>query len=384
MLDLQRQAFAALLEKYRDYGTNPAAESLEAVQWRLDSPDRDYWFILADSQAVGLACVRRIEDGLRISPIGLLPEYRGKGLGHQAMILLERQYPENARWELGTILEEPGLCRFYESLGYRRTGAKTVIQPGMTEIGYEKKRRRIRMTYQAVFFDIDNTLLLKKPSVSEKVFETLAEQDPAIRLDAVEKAYAASELWQGGQIMKENETGIRMPDQEYVAHVAEVYRGCLGLSDSGFQAVCQVLSRDYKKAYILAPGVVELLEWLKGCGVPLGIVSNHHSGMREVLEEMGLAKYFGPVVLSEEVGLNKPDPAILELACRQIGSEPKDSLYVGDHPFDILCAHAAHMPVVWMPVNLYMEVPEFIDEPEHTAGSLTEVLHFLMEQEKKG
>lgn len=140
LLDLQKRAFSALLEKYQDYGTNPAAETLESVQWRLDSPDRDYWFILANGQAAGLVCVKRLENGLSVSPICLLPECQDQGLGHQAMELLERQYPENCRWELGTILEEPGLCRFYESLGYRCTGKETAIQPGMTVIGYEKIR----------------------------------------------------------------------------------------------------------------------------------------------------------------------------------------------------------------------------------------------------
>ena len=41
--------------------------------------------------------------------------------------------------------------------------------------------------------------------------------------EAVERAYAASELWQGQQIMKENETGVRMPDEEYIAHLVFIY-----------------------------------------------------------------------------------------------------------------------------------------------------------------
>lgn len=140
LLDLQKRAFSALLKKYQDYGTNPAAETLESVQWRLDSPDRDYWFILADGQAAGLVCVKRLENGLSVSPICLLPECQGKGWGHQAMTLLERQYPDCRRWGLATILEEPGLCRFYESQGYVRNGWENEIQPGMTVIGYEKIR----------------------------------------------------------------------------------------------------------------------------------------------------------------------------------------------------------------------------------------------------
>ena len=71
--------------------------------------------------------------------------------------------------------------------------------------------------YDAIFFDIDNTLLLKKPSIPEKVHEAVG---PGYTLSAVEKAYAASELWQGEQVKRENETGVRMPDEEFVANVA--------------------------------------------------------------------------------------------------------------------------------------------------------------------
>lgn len=49
--------------------------------------------------------------------------------------------------------------------------------------------------YQAVFFDIDNTLLFKQPSISEKVFEIVSAHTPDVEREAVERAYAASELW---------------------------------------------------------------------------------------------------------------------------------------------------------------------------------------------
>lgn len=136
LLAVQKQAFNALLEKYQDYDTNPAMEPLATLKRKLS--ERDYYLILLDGRKVGYIGVRRGEDSLVITPIGLLPECQGKGVGHKAMLLLEELYPENRRWSLGTILQEPGLCRFYESLGYRRTGEVTNIRPGMDEVGYEK------------------------------------------------------------------------------------------------------------------------------------------------------------------------------------------------------------------------------------------------------
>lgn len=136
LLDLQKQAFNALLEKYRDYDTNPAMEPLSTLRRKLS--ERDYYFIQQDGRNVGYIGVRRGDEALVITPIGLLPGCQGKGIGHKAMLLLEGLYPNNRRWTLGTILQEQGLCRFYESLGYRRTGEVTNIKPGMDEAGYEK------------------------------------------------------------------------------------------------------------------------------------------------------------------------------------------------------------------------------------------------------
>ena len=139
LLSVQKQAFQALLKKYRDYGTNPAMEPLSTMKRKL--LERDYHFIQLDGRNVGLIGIKRKEEALCVTPIGILPECQGRGVGREAMLLLEKMYPENRRWILGTILHEPGLCRFYESLGYRRTGEITSIKPGMDEVGYEKRMR---------------------------------------------------------------------------------------------------------------------------------------------------------------------------------------------------------------------------------------------------
>lgn len=231
--------------------------------------------------------------------------------------------------------------------------------------------------YAAVFFDIDNTLLLKKPSIPEKVYEVASRWDSGLIFEAVERAYAASELWQGEQIRKENETGIRMADEEYLAHVVEVYREHLHLELPACRELTEVFAQNYHKTYALAPGALKVLAWHKERNIPLGIVSNNHTGIREVLKEQGILEYFQTVIISEEVGVYKPDPEILRLACAQAGAAPENCLYVGDHPFDILCAHDAHMPVAWLPANRFIEAPEYIGQPEYTLHSLDELIKQL-------
>ena len=57
LLDIQRRCFAALLEKYQDYDTNPAMEPLESIRRKIS--ERDYYFILEDGKILGFAGIRR-------------------------------------------------------------------------------------------------------------------------------------------------------------------------------------------------------------------------------------------------------------------------------------------------------------------------------------
>lgn len=232
--------------------------------------------------------------------------------------------------------------------------------------------------YPCVLFDIDNTLLLKKPTIAEKVWELAVQLKPSIQLEEVERAYAASELWQGAQIKKENETGQRMPDEEYLQNVAAVYQRALGLEEEACKGLTSLFGRNYHKEYQLMPGAHGLLAQLKGAGAKLGIVSNNHTGVRQVLEGMGIAGFFGCIVISEEVGLYKPDPQILQLACEKLGVPCAGSIYVGDHPFDVLCAHGAGMAALWLPANRFMEIPDYIDPPQFTVSSLSEAGEILL------
>ena len=54
--------------------------------------------------------------------IFLDPHQQGKGYGKQAMLMIEKLYPKVIRWKLDTPSESHGLHKFYESLGYIKTG----------------------------------------------------------------------------------------------------------------------------------------------------------------------------------------------------------------------------------------------------------------------
>jgi len=83
--------------------------------------------------------------------------------------------------------------------------------------------------------------------------------------------------------------------------------------------------------YELFDDVAESLERLKRSGYRLGIVSNFAPTLRTILLHKGILHYFDPVIVSTEVGLEKPNPAIFRLALEQAKLAPEDALYIGDH-----------------------------------------------------
>jgi inorganic pyrophosphatase len=136
---MQQVAFAQLLERYQDHDTNPANESVERILWKIQNPGSYYYLIKVGQNIVG--GIRVVDEGngtrKRISPLYILPEYRGKGYAQLAMLEAERIHGEN-HWELGTILQEKGNCYLYEKMGYHQTSGRMVINEKMTIVDYEK------------------------------------------------------------------------------------------------------------------------------------------------------------------------------------------------------------------------------------------------------
>ena len=64
----------------------------------------------------------------------------------------------------------------------------------------------------------------------------------------------------------------------------------------------------------------------------LGIISNFDGRLRVVLSELGVAPLFRHVVISSEVGADKPDPWIFQEALRLAGVRASEALHVGDEP----------------------------------------------------
>ena len=106
------------------------------------------------------------------------------------------------------------------------------------------------------------------------------------------------------------------------------------------------------------PDVPELFASLKKAGVLIGLGTNMTSYVQyRKIEVLGIAGEFDFVVMSEEAGLEKPDPGFFALCAAKAEAEPSQCIFIGDnHPMDYLGAKAAGMRGIWR--RLGRQIPE--------------------------
>ena len=137
---MQVESFMSLYEKYQDTDTSPATEKVEKVIWRLQQPSTYFYKIMDEDTCVG--AIRIIDEKTdnmrkRISPLFILPKFRGKGYATQAIFEAEKIHGDK-NWFLDTILEEKGNCALYEKMGYVSTGKTEKVNEKMTLVDYVK------------------------------------------------------------------------------------------------------------------------------------------------------------------------------------------------------------------------------------------------------
>ena len=101
--------------------------------------------------------------------------------------------------------------------------------------------------------------------------------------------------------------------------------------------------------FSLLPGAEELVRYLAK-KYPLTIVTNGFIEVQyEKFDKSGLKNYFSHIVLSEEVGCQKPNPRIFEEALRMNGLAAEDVVMIGDSwSSDIQGAINAGIDQIWI------------------------------------
>lgn len=148
-------------------------------------------------------------------------------------------------------------------------------------------------------------------------------------------------------------------------------------TDDESQAAARCYRDAYDAAYRPVPGAIELLQRVKA-ERRIGIVTNHVlSEQVKKIATIGVEPFVDELIVSEEIGVAKPDLRIFEAALSRLGGTPDETVMIGDNwSSDILGATEMGIRAIWLnrynrpcpDSNLATEIPSL--EPVDNVADL--------------
>jgi pyrophosphatase PpaX len=216
------------------------------------------------------------------------------------------------------------------------------------------------MSFRCVLFDLDGTLVDSIELIVRSAQAAFATCDRAVP--------PREEIIAGIGRPLFSQFGDYTSDEEEVARLIEAYRA--------FQLIHHdTLTLPYD-------GVNEVVRALAADGRQLGVVTSKIEPLaHRALALIGLDDCFSMVVGLESTTRHKPDPAPLMHAMERFGSDPGDTVYIGDSPFDLQAAHAASVTSVAVSWGAFSEERLQREQPTHMVRTPSE-LHAVLRAQR--
>jgi putative hydrolase of the HAD superfamily len=188
---------------------------------------------------------------------------------------------------------------------------------------------------RAVLFDLDQTLLDRDRSLVRFLDWQWAAR-PLLR-SMPRKAFVDA-------FLRLDARGTVWKDVVYARLLAE-----RGLPTAGADALLADYLQVFPGHAVAYDHALTALRALKDRGLALGLVTNGRRDLQSaVATVLGLDSLLDTQVISEAVGLRKPDPAIFRLAAERLAVPVTACVFVGDNPdADVRGAHGAGMRAIW-------------------------------------
>ncbi|WP_379126787.1 HAD family hydrolase [Paenibacillus sp. sgz500958] len=189
-----------------------------------------------------------------------------------------------------------------------------------------------------LLFDLDNTLMDR--DYTFRSFCTQFVQDFLSHLDPTEAGQVVEDM-----IVRDAD-GYRDKDG-YFAELSEVLPWSTPVSAAEIRVYYDT---HYESHGAIMKHAMDILNYCLEQGYTLGLVTNGKVPIQHAkIDLLQLRPYFKDIVISEEVGISKPDPEIYQLALKRLGADSSNTLFIGDHPVnDIWGAGQAGMKGIWL------------------------------------
>jgi len=188
-----------------------------------------------------------------------------------------------------------------------------------------------RFMIRIIFFDAAGTLFHLPRGVGWHYHALALRHGCEVPEEALGRAFG--EVWKGMPPRESSRMRREDDDREWWRMLVDrvLDRCSIAVGDLNRSAYFEELYAEFTRpgVWALFPEVKETLQLLAG-QYRLGIISNFDGRLRPILKNLGIHGFFDPVIISSEVGAEKPDPWIFQAALRVAAVAPEEAWHVGD------------------------------------------------------
>lgn len=191
--------------------------------------------------------------------------------------------------------------------------------------------KRMHPPLRNIFFDAGGTLIHLPRGAAGHYVEVARRH--GLDLDESRVNLAFRQAWKEAPAPLTTRTPRHDDDRGWWRMLVDRVLDQCGIGEFDRDAYFDELYAEFARPGVWAvyPEVREIVERLAP-RYTLGILSNFDGRLRPVLEDLELARYFQHIVISSEVGADKPDSWIFTEAARIAGVAGESILHVGDEP----------------------------------------------------
>lgn len=193
-------------------------------------------------------------------------------------------------------------------------------------------------TFQAVLFDLDNTILDRNRSFGgfvQAFLDTYLKDHPSNyefydRIMELDQDGYKDRRVLFGELLDE----LPWPSKPQVSELMDYFMA------------------EYVKQAKLMDQAIEVLRYMRK-KYKTGLITNGGTIVQHgKIDQLGIRDEFDVIVVSQDVGVKKPDQKIFEIAISKLGLQPRDCIMIGDHPVnDIEGAAHAGIETIWFRMN---------------------------------
>lgn len=126
-----------------------------------------------------------------------------------------------------------------------------------------------------------------------------------------------------------------------------------------------------------APNLYSVLDYISREGLKMGIITNGESDFQnKKIDILNLRKSMKTIIISEDVGLRKPNAQIFKIALEEVNSKCSETLFVGDNPYiDIKGANDAGLISIWLSHGQTWNIKEY--QPHYVISQISELSRII-------